>query len=932
MKFRFTLSRPHTSIPTVPSWDDLGNGSAAWVGNAVTLGSFAVSNWLGEPIQNPYKGTYEFLLTASGTIAGAGGNTAQITFHLLDKDQNIINSGDAIDIPNTGLSNYLVSIEATLAIPYYIMVQVNNLTSSSNTVTIGAIYQQPEYTKVISEPDGWAQAKIKWERDASIFTLIEYYLGGANNAFVFYGANGNVDGGYHFIKQAENDFGYDAAVRFKVEWSDEYPDNFTTLFEGLLDLSQKTEMVDNKIQVPVIRDGPWSVMKNRWDTPVDMNATVNLDGNPVDPVNTIEVYLPSQIVRKSFEGELLHTRTFAENELTVGHFIQLDVDEYGLDEIDEKHTIPIITNPERPIAGIMTAEEAGEYTFDIRFEISVVYYEVTGTYPDCGLDRKVVGSKNYIDLFLQIDDQAPIQLTEDDSPLISPDISTIYTYQGTLALNEKSQIKIYAEITGDIGSLGDAGQTLFIHSKNNVGLIYVPTGVIDVPLEQCTFLPADSPSNVTIAAPSLEEIPTYINIMAKTVYPATSAEGYLIHDAIDGVLRRIGANPLYSEFLGHTTNTSRTYSEDGCGWMYAIIKGLQLRGYSLTEKPFFVSMKDLWEGINPILNLGLGYDIVNTDPVVRIEPKEYFFEDTGVATFSFVRDIEHNYDDAYIFKTVKTGYKQWQSEDISGLDDPQTKHTRASILRRSGTDLMLESDFIAASLAIENTRRRRKEKTADYKFDNNNFIIALNTSELSPNVYQPELDENFTSITNLNDPETRYNSMLTPMRNCLRWANYWSGCLQPYLNSKLRFVSGEGNYDMISNFLDDGCERGVLEGALAEKADIPLTFVEIPSFDYKRRFDYLFLPEAFKIVIPIEKSDFEKLDRNKPINISQTDSNHVKFYIKDMEYDIMQGRATIIAWPKTPFKTQVIKQQIENGCNTTGIEYHSNDFSSQDFY
>src|SRR5690606_21706052 len=253
---------------------------------------------------------------------------------------------------------------------------------------------------------------------------------------------------------------------------------------------------------------------NRWETPVNLSDLVDLDGSPVDPVNSIEVYLPSQIIRKRFEGDLFESRTWRGTELTVGHYIQLDVDHYALDEILDKHTIPIVTNPEPPVAGFMTLEEGGEYTLDIRFEISIVYDEFVSGYPDCQPERKVVPSETYLDVYVQINEGDPVKLSVTSSPLVFDNVSSIYTYQDTLELNAGDQVKLYAEIIGDISALGEGNSaTLFIHSKNNMGLMYEPTPFADPGTETCGFLPADEPTTVTIAAPSLEELPSYIHIL-----------------------------------------------------------------------------------------------------------------------------------------------------------------------------------------------------------------------------------------------------------------------------------------------------------------------------------------------------------------------------------------------------------------------------------
>src|SRR5690606_28303370 len=155
-------------------------------------------------------------------------------------------------------------------------------------------------------------------------------------------------------------------------------------------------------------------------------------------------------------------------------------------------------------------------------------------------------------------------------------------------------------------------------------------------------------------------------------------------------------------------------------------KGLQIRQYTLEEKPFFISMKDIWEGINPILNLGLGYEIIDETQVIRIEPKRHFIGSTRQVDFSNVRQIEDSYDQEYIFKAIKTGYKEWQTEGRSGLDARQPKHTYVTRIMSSGKDLDLESAFIAGSLAIEVTAMTTRKKADDYKHDNKNFIISLN--------------------------------------------------------------------------------------------------------------------------------------------------------------------------------------------------------------
>ncbi len=461
----------------------------------------------------------------------------------------------------------------------------------------------------------------------------------------------------------------------------------------------------------------------------------------------------------------------------------------------------------------------------------------------------------------------------------------LYSLDTILTLNAGDELRIYLKIVNQDFDPGAGDNSYFWLASNE----YDPyLGTMDYNL-------------------SIGDNRSYLKITGQTYTPDSNAFGFFLHDAAGQICDRVTSenDSFYSEYLGSDRTIYRQYDADGCGWKYAITKGLQVRQYSLIEKPVFLSFNQWWKGINPVLCLGLGYELINGLPVIRVEQMDHFYDDSGVSiNISNVRDITRNYDQDTIFKTVRVGYSKWQSEDISGIDDPQTKHTYATRLQKSGIDLTLESDFIAASLAIETTRRTSKIKSADYKFDNETFLIAINPNpvvvspETSPEVndYTPELDENFSSITNLLNAETRYNSRITPARNLMRWIRYISGCLQSYIDSKFKFASGEGNYDMTSDMVNvsDGCDE--IKPEISEKQDLPV---------YN---DPLHLPLSYEISIPLEWEDYLLIrnNRKKAIGISQTTTGHVKFFIDTLEYELVKGRATIKAWPVEFFDIQVI--------------------------
>jgi hypothetical protein len=381
----------------------------------------------------------------------------------------------------------------------------------------------------------------------------------------------------------------------------------------------------------------------------------------------------------------------------------------------------------------------------------------------------------------------------------------------------------------------------------------------------------------------------------------TQAPGFFLHDAFAAVVERITGQPdsFYSEYLGSPNTVARQYEEHGCGSNYVLHKGLHLRGYTLDEKKVFQSFKTLWKGADPIFNLTVFEDTIDGNPVIRIEEKGYVFNGTQSTLLDWVNGIERKYDKEQIAKKIIIGYQKWESEDIRGIDDPQTKKTYATRLQTVGTEKTVSSEFIAASLAIESTRRKNAEKTTDHKFDNDTFIIAVNPTPEndSPVTYNPELDENFDSVTNITNSDTKYNLFLTPFRNFMRWANVFTGCLQSYPASFFKFSSGEGNYNLETEY---DCTSGIKKdcqdticGNISEDDDLEVEAIT-------DQVGYLITPEIFEFEHPLDWEEYKSIRDNKrnAIGVSETGNSHDSTFGKKITYDINLSKAKFVVWKR----------------------------------
>lgn len=717
--------------------------------------------------------------------------------------------------------------------------------------------------QVIAEPGGWVGHTIKLERHPEFHSLIENLF--SEGKLIFIGNDSqDGDGGAEFIRMVERLDGVDAEIQFIAETAEDDV-NFQTYFIGMLQLEGLEELPDNEIEVPVIRDDFWSRFLRHWDTKIDLTKNEDIFGNPVDPAVPITVNLLSQKVQQKYIGEYGELTDFLLYNLNTDRYGAVDFAKETLNEIDNKYSIPRIEASTKPGA-LYAVKYAGDYLIDLNVLTSTSF---------------ILGSSidSEVDLFIQINNDTPIQATRTDIPGV--DARTRFEYTDTLALN--------------------AGDTIRIYFFKDGSTVATQWGVYG---------------------------PSYLHITADTVFPETQVQGFFIHDLFFYTCKRLGLD-FYSEYLGNQNTNGRQYDETGCGSRFFVTKGLFIRGYTLSENPddpteryslqekgFPISLKNIWDGLNPILNLGLGYEMLETSPdtqVIRVEEKAHFYDDSTTSiNFGSVYDISRNYDADKIFKSVKTGYKKWESEEASGIDDPHTKHERTIPFSHVGKDITLESEFIAASYAWEVTRRVSIEKSKDYKLDNDNFILTLNIGDISPEespeLYTPELDENFNSVSNLLHSDTRYNLILTPLRNLLRWGNYLFGCVQSYLDTfKIRFVSGEGNYDMISDY---NCGSGqeclaVICDSISESSDIDLSV-------YGEGIGYLHLPIEYPMRIPMSLSEYKIIAENRklPIGISKTEEDFVNFLIKEITFNKYEGVADILAWSKVFFNVNDDTGQI----------------------
>lgn len=669
---------------------------------------------------------------------------------------------------------------------------------------------------VVNQPLGWAQAKCSLTRDPIFHSLVEFFKG----SFIWYGSARAV------IRAVEDDQGPAAILRVVI---DEYYTAWSTIFDGLLDISQIEDVPKTgtfyKAVVPIIRDDFWARVINRRALPADIGGAVDMDGNAIAAHSSFQMMLTSQKVRQNYERVPQGAaQTYDTQPVGITSYLLFDMpkgDKAVIDEVDDRFdygTKVLQNNPVDTLYYYFKAKYGGDYSFNMSLAFSFVW----------------TGNRNYSLKWFVTTIIGGVRTNTQIGATIAGTVATGFNSFG------------FNPVLATTYTLA-SGDQIFIY-----GVLTLSAGVADL-----FFIPYDGANGVD----------THFTVQADTTFDTTACDVFNSETVWTSLLEKITGQVGCFE--------SSYFSAGGCGKRYNLTKGACLRGYGIGEKPLSLSLDDLWKGFDPILNIGLGYKEVLGVKKIKVEQKSFFFNKTPAVFFDNVPNLVRKYDLEKIFRSITIGYKSWSTESGSGIDDPQTKHTYNSGFPTIGKDTTQVSDFYAASLGIEQARRNVRTKNNDYRLDED--IIIISSSPASGYI-SPELSENFASLSGLLNSNTRYNSRLTPAENFLRWRNYYNGCMQLGSIGRYIYSKGDGNTAMISQLNGGDCDPTDSKG---ENADIDITS------------DFLFLPKAFKCSVPMTRAVYNSIlaVREKAVGISAGVGNYLPYFIIDMDFGIVSGGA-----------------------------------------
>jgi hypothetical protein len=742
-------------------------------------------------------------------------------------------------------------------------------------------------TTIVDEPQGWENINLSVKRDEEMHGIFFEFT---SNELTFYGQ------GMTIIKDAYEGYGVEASVNIKVESSCD-GNLWETFYTGSLVFSKYKYVCGQLCYVSIYSEQNDIItsFKNRLDQSVDLASTTSFDGTTLPAYTNLpkNQYLVSKGLYKQLSrvADYVHLNTACRQvKKQVPNGIGL-VDIYNdmywywdceNAQYDEVKNWGAVDNWDlyKNTFSTMVMEDDGTYNLEFRvkgkmqsaaFTLAQVVggSGIDGGFTDMSVDviinvngiettiasyfTNMVQCQQNLQLYMPC---APLGTFDlDESLAFIPFIDIDTSYSATLSLVSGDIISCYMKVTQ--------------HGQYHKG-----TTQEDVYWAQ-RFHKHDE---------------TFFTISSIIYKPSTTCDLFLANESFARATESITNNEMsvYSDYFGRTDSEPFQANADGCGSLEAITKGLLIRQQLIsgTTPKMGISFRDLFNGFNCIHNIGMGVEDNGYggtyQKVIRIEPVEYFYDKTTeILSCPNVNQITETVLENRMFSNIEAGYAKYESEDITGIDEFLSKREYRTEWKSVKNNANRVCPFIASGYALEVTRRKGSLTTADWRLDNDNFIICMKRYLGDIVVEQGQI----ASPNNIIDDSTVYNFKISPIRNAARWLKTWfAGISNPY-TAKLILSNGTGNTVAGGEYTGD-CTLDA--GVINENDSLDSTMLLDPDMVLP-----LWKPRQVQFEYPLSMSEYNTIKTNPYGYIKySTSTNLYQYgYILNIEYKPNTGIA-----------------------------------------
>jgi hypothetical protein len=329
-------------------------------------------------------------------------------------------------------------------------------------------------------------------------------------------------------------------------------------------------------------------------------------------------------------------------------------------------------------------------------------------------------------------------------------------------------------------------------------------------------------------------------------------------------------------------------ADNGCYWNNVLTNGLRLRQADGQDGlgALRTSWKAIFEDLDKIFCLGWAFEWTGSEWKIRVEPREYFYQNSISSTFYNVGEVTQMAKVDMLMNNITLGFTDtWKNIQLSGVFAIHTDRNyfvaNRAMAENSTAKLDMRTNIIGEGYAIEFSRRLSGitfgGATSDRPNDYETFIIWLTRAEVTLDniegtcfnlpqetgtvTFAPgEISMPSSFIAFSSSPlENLYNIWHTPARIALRWWKVLGMHTFGLTNPQLQFQVGQyqtGYYSQINDSTEP-CQQYLIDDPLYENVS--------PRPDVLRdgEKEYLFKPIGIEFSYPQSLCDFLTLSQDE---------------------------------------------------------------------
>jgi hypothetical protein len=328
--------------------------------------------------------------------------------------------------------------------------------------------------------------------------------------------------------------------------------------------------------------------------------------------------------------------------------------------------------------------------------------------------------------------------------------------------------------------------------------------------------------------------------------------------------------------------------DDGCYWNNALTNGLRIRQADGQDNlgALKTTWKQTFEDLDKIFCLGWAFEWTGTEWKIRVEPREYFYQNSISQVFANVGEVDQMAKVDILKNNITLGFTdKWKNIQLSGVFAIHTDRNyftnNRAMNENSSAKLDMRSGIIAEGYAIEFSRRLSGitfgGATSDRPNDYETFIIWLNRQEVTLETIEGtcfNLPQETGTVTFLpgqismpssfiafsSSPlQNLYNIWHTPARVGMRWWKVLGMHTYGLTSPILQYQVGQyqtGYYSQIDDATEP-CQQYLIDTPLYENVSLSQGVLRPGEKEY------LFRPIGIEFSYPQSLCDFLTLSQDE---------------------------------------------------------------------